>query len=109
MNVPAYPDRDALNSAGSARTHLAATSFSVSAGYPQKLPNKRLKRGYPTFFSSLSSLRCEMGEQTAASICFPIRFGLWSVWSSPIRHRSGYGAQVGRKDSPAHPSTEALL
>src|SRR5918994_1404796 len=50
-----------------------------------------------------------MGEQTAASICFPIRFGLWSVWSSPIRHRSGYGAQVGRKDSPAHPSTEALL
>src|SRR5215210_8582266 len=50
-----------------------------------------------------------MGEQIATGICFPIRFGLWSVWSSPIRHRSGYGAQVGRKDSPAHPSTEALL
>src|SRR5215212_1762338 len=57
----------------------------------------------------LSSLRCEMGEQTATGICFPIRFGLWSVWSSPIRHRSGYGAQVGRKDSPAHPSIESFL
>src|SRR5215210_808440 len=50
-----------------------------------------------------------MGEQTATGICFPIRFGLWSVWSSPIRHRSGYGAQVGRKDSLAHPSIESFL
>src|SRR5215208_5284076 len=57
----------------------------------------------------LGSLRCEMGEQTATGYCFPIRFGLWSVWSSPIRHRSGYGAQVGRKDSPAHPSIESFL
>src|SRR5215218_2486462 len=57
----------------------------------------------------LASLRCEMGEQTATGICFPIRFGLWSVWSSPIRHRLGYGAQVGRKDSPAHPSIESFL
>src|SRR5215216_1737740 len=57
----------------------------------------------------LDSLRCEMGEQTATGICFPIRFGLWSVWSSPIRHRLGYGAQVGRKDSPAHPSIESFL
>ena len=50
-----------------------------------------------------------MEEQTATGICFPIRFGLCSVWSSPSRHRSGYGAQVGRKDSPAHPSIESLL
>src|ERR687896_791980 len=57
----------------------------------------------------LSSLRCEMEEQIATGICFPIRFGLWSVWSSSIRHRSGYGAQVGRKDSPAHPSIESFL
>src|SRR5215217_3121166 len=50
-----------------------------------------------------------MGEQTATGICFPIRFGLWSVWNSPSRQRSGYGAQVGRKDSPAHPSIESFL
>jgi hypothetical protein len=61
------------------------------------------------YVTNLDSLRCEMGEQTATGICFSIRFGLWSVWSSPIRHRSGYGAQVGHKDSPAHPSIESFL
>src|SRR5215216_8206240 len=42
-------------------------------------------------------------------ICSAVRFDLWPLRASPSRQRSGYSVQVGRKDSPTHPSTKALL
>src|SRR5829696_6869888 len=59
--------------------------------------------------NGLDSLRCEMGERTAAGICSPVRFGVTASSNSPSRQRSGHGLQVGRQHSPSHPSSKTFL
>src|SRR5215212_7624720 len=50
-----HTNRDGSESAGIRQSCLHDDCLSVSVGYPQKLPNKPLEQGYPTFFSNLSS------------------------------------------------------
>jgi hypothetical protein len=52
--MPAYSLRCPIVGRGCARTDLATMAFVSKKAMP-KLPNKPLKRDYPTFFSSLSS------------------------------------------------------
>jgi hypothetical protein len=55
INECQHTHQDALNSAGSVRAHLATTGLAVSAGFSPKTAEQTLERGYPTFFSNLSS------------------------------------------------------